>query len=183
MSENTLPDGRFYGLVAEFDSAEKLIHACEEAKRRGYSRLGAYTPYPVHEVWHALGHHKSHLPLIVLIGGILGLFGGLGLQYWSSVIEYPMNVGGRPYASWIAFIPPAFETMILVAALFCILGMFALNGLPMPYHPIFSVERFGEASRDRFFLMIRAIDPEFDLEESRAFLDELEPYAVEEVHE
>jgi len=179
----TPQDGRFYGLVAEFDTPDKLIHACEEAKRRGYDRLGAYTPYPIEEVWEVLGHHKSRLPLIVAIGAIIGLAGGLGLQYWASVIEYPMNIGGRPYASWIAFIPAAFETTILVAAFFCVLGMFALNGLPQPYHPIFSVERFSEASSDRYFLMIRAIDPQFDRQKSRVFLEELDAYAVEEVHE
>lgn len=176
-------DRPLYGYVAEFDSPERLVDACVQARTAGYTLLGAYTPYPIEAVWEAIGHHRSRLPLIVLAGGILGCISAFGFQYWASAIAYPMNIGGRPYASWIAFIPPAFETTILFAALFAVLGMFALNGLPMPYHPIFNVDRFVEASRDRFFLMIRAADPRFDVQESWRFLEGLGPDALEEVPE
>lgn len=172
-----------YGLMAEFDSPEKLIRACRNAYKRGYRKLDAYTPYPIEEVWEAIGHHKSRLPLIVLIGGIVGCLAGFGLQYWASVIEYPMNVGGRPTASWVAFIVPAFETTILFAAGAAVLGMFALNGLPQPYHPTFNVERFSAASKDQYFLMIGAADPEFELEDARRFLYQQMPSHVHEVEE
>ena len=172
-----------YGLMAEFDSADKLVRACKNAYARGYRKLDAYTPYPIEEVWEAIGHHKSKLPMIVLAGGLLGCIGGFALQYWASVIEYPMNIGGRPTASWIAFIVPAFETTILFAAASAVLGMFALNGLPQPYHPTFNVDRFASASRDRYFLMIGSMDPEFEKEDVRRFLYEQLPTEVHEVEE
>ena len=172
-----------YGLMAEFDSPNKLIRACREAGKRGYTKLDAYTPYPIEEVWEAIGHHKSKLPRIVLAGGIVGCLAGFGLQYWSSAIAYPLNVGGRPLASWIAFVVPAFETTILFAAFSAVLGMFALNGLPMPYHPTFNVDRFSSASRDQFFLMIGTMDPQFESQEVRRFLAEQFPTEVHEVEE
>lgn len=182
MSDAAQPS-RLYGVMAEFESSAELIHACEEARRAGYTKLDAYTPYPIEEVWEALGHHKSKLPLIVLAGGLAGCAGGFLLQYWSSVIEYPMNIGGRPLNSWVAFIPPAFETTILVAAFAAVLGMFVLNGLPMPYHPAFNVERFVHASRDRYFLMIGTIDPKFEHDQVRSFLGGLEPSEVSDVYD
>ncbi len=174
-------DGGLYGLMAEFDSPRKLIRACELAREAGYRKLDAYTPYPIEEVWEAIGHHKSKLPLIVLGGGLTGAVGGFLFQYWASVIAYPMNIGGRPLNSWVAFIVPSFETTILFAAFAAVLGMFVLNGLPMPYHPAFNVERFAQASRDRYFLLIGSIDPRFDSEETRRFLEGLEPVEVSDV--
>jgi hypothetical protein len=172
---------RLYGVIAEFTSPTDLVRAIEEARSAGYQRMDAYTPYPVEEVSEALGHHWSPLPLIVLIGGLLGGTAGFALQYWTSAIDYPLNVGGRPYNSLIAFIPVIFECTILVAALFAVLGMLALNGLPMPHHPIFNAPRFALASSDRFFLCIEATDPRFDAEEARRFLERLAPRAVSEV--
>ncbi len=172
-----------YGLMAEYDSPEKLIDACHAARKAGFKRLGAYTPYPIEEVWEAIGHHKSKLPLIVLIGGLVGAIGGFMLQYWTSVEAYPMNIGGRPFNSWVAFIIPAFETTILCAAFAAVLGMFALNGLPQPYHPAFNVERFAEASRDRYFLLITTKDPDFDPARAREVLEGTEPTEVNEVEE
>ncbi len=170
-----------FALMAEFHSAGDLIAAIRRSREAGYTELEAYTPYPIEEVWEELGHHRSWLPLIVLVGGIVGCLAGFALQYWSSVINYPLNVGGRPLNSWVAFIPVTFETTVLFAAGAAVLGMFALNKLPMPYHPVFNVERFALASRDRYFLAIAAWDDRFDLEETARFLQTLDPYEVSRV--
>ncbi len=167
-----------FALMAEFHSSKELIGAIREAHKAGYKELEAYTPYPIEEVWEELGHHRSWLPLIVLIGGIFGCLAGFLLQYWASVINYPLNVGGRPLNSWVAFIPVTFETTVLFAAGAAVLGMFALNKLPMPYHPVFNVERFALASRDRYFLAIGAWDPLFDRVETEQFLQTLNPQEV-----
>jgi hypothetical protein len=170
-----------YGLMAELPSADALIEAAHKVREAGYTRVDAYTPYPIEELAHALGHHRSRLPLIVLIGGLCGMVGGYLLQYWVSVINYPLNIGGRPFHSWPAFIVPTFETTILAAALSAVLGMFALNGLPQPYHPVFNVPRFALASRDRYFLVIEARDAKFDLEQTRSFLLDLNASEVTDV--
>jgi hypothetical protein len=167
-----------YGLLAEFDDPTSLVAATRKARAAGYRRMDAYSPFPIEELHEALGEHHTRLPLIVLIGGLIGGIGGYALQYWASAIAYPLNVGGKPLNSWPAFIPVTFECTILVAALSAVLGMLALNGLPMPYHPVFNVPRFALASRNRFFLCIEARDPRFDLEETRRFLEWLEPREV-----
>lgn len=171
-----------YGLLAEFDNPDALLAAAGEAREAGYTELDAYSPHPVHGLAEAIGYRSAgRLATTVLIGGILGCLGGFALQYWSSVIEYPINVGGRPFNSWPAFIPVTFETTILVAALSAVLGMLAWNRLPQPYHPVFNVERFALASRNRFFLCIEAADPRFDPADTRAFLEELGARGVYEV--
>ena len=167
-----------YGLLAEFEDPTSLVEATTKARAAGYRRMDAYSPFPIEELHDALGGHHTRLPLIVLIGGLIGGIGGYALQYWASVIAYPLNVAGKPLNSWPAFIPVTFECTILVAALFAVLGMLALNGLPMPYHPVFNVPRFALASRNRFFLCIEARDPKFDLEHTRKFLETLDPREV-----
>ena len=167
-----------YGLMAEFDDPTSLVAATQRAHDAGYRRMDAYSPFPIEELHHALGARASRLPLIVLIGGAIGCVGGYGLQYWASAIAYPLNVAGKPLHSWPAFVPVTFECTILVAALSAVLGMLALNGLPMPYHPVFNVPRFALASRNRFFLCIEATDPKFDLEATRRFLETLSPREV-----
>jgi len=170
-----------YGLMAEFEDPTSLVTATERAHHEGYRCMDAYSPYPIEELHDALGARHTRLPLIVLIGGLVGCIGGYALQYWSSVIAYPLNIGGKPLHSWPAFIPVTFECTILAAALSCVLGMLALNGLPMPYHPVFNLARFALASRNRFFLCIEAKDPKFDLEATRRFLESLEPREVSTV--
>jgi Alternative complex III, ActD subunit len=170
-----------YGLLAEFTDPNTLVTATRQAYAKGYRRMDAYTPFPIEELSDALGFRKTRLPLIVLIGGILGCATGFGMQYYSAVISYPLNVGGRPFNSWPSFIPVTFEMTILGAALFAVLGMLALNGLPMPYHPVFNVPQFALATRDRFFLCIEATDLAFDRVETAHFLRSLAAREVTEV--
>jgi ActD protein len=183
MSSLQIPPRRppIYGLMAEFHSAEEVIAAAQRVREAGYRRVDAYTPYPIEELSEALGHHRSKLPPIVLTGGLLGGLGGYFLQYWVAVLHYPLNVGGRPLHSWPAFIVPTFECTILAAALSAVLGMFFLNGLPQPYHPVFNVPRFALASRDRYFLVIEARDPKFDGQSARQLLLDLNASEVSEV--
>ena len=164
--------------MAEFDDPTALVAAAQQTHEAGYTRVDAYTPYPIEELHHVLHMPSTRLPLIVLIGGVLGCAGGYLMQYWMSAIAYPLNVGGRPLDSWPAFIPVTFECTVLAAALSAVLGMLALNGLPQPYHPVFNVPRFALASRNRFFLCIEARDKKFDLAETRRFLESLEPREV-----
>ena len=170
-----------YGLMAEFTSPEALLDAARRAYAEGYRRMDGYSPFPIEGLAEAIGFRKTRIPLIVLIGGILGCVGGFYLQYWVSVIDYPINVGGRPFNSWPSFIPVTFELTILLAAFSAFLGLLALNGLPMPYHPVFNVERFELASRNRFFLCIEATDAKFDREGTRRFMESMSPQGVYDV--
>lgn len=170
-----------YGLMAEFDAPEKLLAAARRAYQQGYRRMDAYTPFPIEGLAEAIGFHRNQLPLLVLLGGLFGALAGYGLLYYAEVIDYPLNVGGKPFHSWPAFIPITFETTVFFAALAAVLGMLALNGLPMPYHPVFNVPRFALATRDRFFLCIEARDSQFDLEGTKQFLESLGPQGVSEV--
>ena len=170
-----------YGLIAEFDNPDDLVAAARQAREAGYRRMDAYTPFPVEQLGDALGLGRTWVPFIVLIGGIVGAAVGYGMQYYIAVIDYPLNIGGRPLHSWPAFIPVTFEMTVLVAGLFAVLGMLALNGLPMPYHPIFNAPGFTLASQERFFLCIEAIDPKFHREDTRRFMDGLRPRRVSEV--
>jgi hypothetical protein len=172
---------RLYGLMAEFDNPADLVEAARRTREAGYRRLDAYTPYPIEALTEALDIHDRRLPAVVLGGGILGGLAGYALCYWTSVIEYPLNIGGKPFHSAPAFIVPTFETTILFAAVTAVLGMLALNGLPEPYHPVFNVEAFALASRDKFFICIEAADPKFDAEATRGFLRGLPD--VSAVHE
>jgi hypothetical protein len=167
--------------MAEFDTPEQLLAGARAAHAAGYRRMDAFAPFPIEGLAGALGRGPSRLPWLVLAGGVIGCIGGFLLQYWTSVIAYPMNVGGRPHLSWPAFIPVTFETTVLVAALFAVLGMLALNGLPMPYHPVFNVDRFARASRDGYFLCIEAEDKQFDRHAIESLLKRLKARGVFEV--
>ncbi|HET6266429.1 MAG TPA: DUF3341 domain-containing protein [Acidobacteriota bacterium] len=170
-----------YGLMAEFADAPSLMEAAHKAHQEGYRKMDAYSPIPIEGLSEAIGFHKTQLPLVVLIGGIIGCIGGFSLQYWTSAVDYPINVGGRPLFSWPSFIPITFETTVLCAAFAAVFGMLGLNGLPEPYHPVFNVGRFALASKDRFFLCIEARDPKFEREKTWRFLDTLQPREVSEV--
>ena len=171
-----------YGLMAEFHEVTGIVSATRAAYAQGYRRMDAFTPFPIEDLAEARGYHtRGRLPKIVLLGGVAGGVGGFLLQYWTSVVDYPLNIAGRPLNSWPSFIPVTFELTILAAALTAVLGMLALNGLPTPYHPVFNVERFALASRDRFFLCIEARDKQFDPLATRQFLAGLNPYEVSDV--
>ena len=169
--------------MAEFESATDLVVAANRTREAGYVDVDAYSPIPIEELHHAIGFTHTRLPLMVLIGGLLGGGGGFSLQYWVSAIAYPLNVGGKPLVSWQMFIPVTFECTILGAALTAVFGMFMLNKLPQPYHPVFNVPRFALASRNRFFLCIEATDKRFDLDRTRAFMDTLGAHEVNTVAE
>jgi hypothetical protein len=171
-------DTPFYGLMAEFDSAQALVDAANGVRAAGYTRADAYSPFPIHGLAEALGFRERHVAPIVLGAGIMGALAGYGLEYWTQVIDFPMNIGGRPFHAWVSFIPPAFETTILFAAFSAVIGMLVLNGLPQPYHPVFNVARFERASQDGFFLAIEASDPKFDAEATKQFLSSLHPREV-----
>jgi hypothetical protein len=163
-----------YGVIAEFDNPTDAVAAARRAYEEGYRRMDAYSPYPIEALSEAIGFHGSRLPLIVLIGGIVGCLGGYLMQYYLNAVDYALNVGGKPQHSWPAFIPITFETTVLGAALAAIFGMLALNGLPEPYHPVFNAPNFALATRDRFFLLIEARDAKFDRAGTAAFLRNLD---------
>lgn len=170
-----------YGMLAEFDTPTALVNAAKEARAKGYRKLDAYSPFPIEELSEALHLHKSRLPLLVLLGGIIGGLCGYLLQYYVTVLYYPINIAGRPLHSWPAYIIITFEMTILFAALSAVFGLLGICGLPMPYHPVFNIQRFALASRNRFFLCIEATDPLFDRKATSDFLETLEPREVSEV--
>lgn len=168
--------------MAEFEHPEELVKAAHRAYSAGYRKIEGYSPLPVEGLSEALGYKRHFVSLMVLIGGVTGMFGGFFLMWWISVIAYAHNVAGRPMNSWPSYIAPTFECTVLLASLTAVIGMFAMNGLPQPYHPVFNVDEFVErGSRDRFFLVIEAADPLFDLGTTRGFMQELEPMGVFDV--
>jgi hypothetical protein len=178
----TPPPRGLLGLLAEFETADAVLAAARGLHAEGYRRMDAYTPFPVEGLADALGFHRNRLPAVVLAGGLLGGAGGYLLQAYAAVLDYPLNVGGRPLHSWPAFIPITFELTILCAALAAVLGMLGLNGLPMPYHPVFAVERFEHASRDRFFLLVESRDPLFEAARTMKALERLGAVGAHEVY-
>ncbi|HEV8383229.1 MAG TPA: DUF3341 domain-containing protein [Candidatus Acidoferrales bacterium] len=170
-----------YGLLAEFDNPEELLAAARRAREAGYRSLDAFSPMPIEGLAEAVGFERSKLPLVVLIGGVIGCLSGFALQWWINVINFPLNIGGKPHNSWPSFIPVTFEMTVLFASLAATLGMLAMNGLPAPYHPVFNVPRFALATRDRFFLCVKARDAKFDVARTKEFLSSLHARGVYEI--
>ena len=172
---------KLYGIMAEFDSPSALVAAARRTHEMGYRRVNGYSPYPIEELTEAIGFTRTTLPLIVFAGGVIGGLGGFFMQYWMEVIDYPLNVGGKPFNSWPAFIPITFECTVLVAAFAAVLGMLVLNKLPQPYHPVFNAPNFALATRDKFFLVIEANDSKFRHEETTQFMKTLGAMEVNDV--
>jgi hypothetical protein len=170
-----------YGLSAEFNTPEELVSAAQKTRMQGYYCFDAYSPFPVHGMDEAMGLGNTYVPLLVLIGGVTGALTGFGMQYISMAVHYPYISGGKPFVSWPQFIPITFEMGILFAAFAAVFGMLGLNRLPRPHHPIFNAKRSARISSDGFFLCVEAVDPRFDVNETRAFLDSLHPVEVAEV--
>ena len=170
-----------YGIMAEFDNPSDLVTAARQTYEAGYRRINGYSPYPIEELDEAIGFKRTTLPLIVLAGGIIGGLGGFFMQYWTEVIDYPLNVGGKPFNSWPAFVPITFECTVLVASFAAVLGMLMLNKLPQPYHPVFNAPNFALATRDKFFLVIEANDPKFKYGEANRFMHTLGAMEVNDV--
>jgi hypothetical protein len=172
-----------YGVIGEFEKPEQLVRAARKIREAGYRWFEAYSPFPVEGLPEAMAMRRNDVPLITLVGGLIGGLGGFGFQYWANVVSYPLNIGGRPLNSWPAFIPVTFELTILCASLSAVFGMLALNRLPQPHHPIFNAHRFTHASTDRFFVCIQARDKKFQLVEVARLLQGLEAHHVSEVHD
>jgi hypothetical protein len=175
---------RIYGVVGEFETPRKLIEAADKARAAGYKNMDAYTPFPIEGLSEALGFKRTLVPLVTLIGGLVGGLSAFGFQYWVSVISYPENIGGRSLNSWPAFIPVTFELTVLGASLCAVFGMLAMNKLPQPHHPLFNVDRFQKhASADRFFLCLQANDPKFSVSEASRFLKGIDAQHISEVED
>jgi hypothetical protein len=176
-----MSDASIYGLMAEFDSAQELVAAAHKTHAAGYQKMDAYSPFPIEGLADAIGFHKNRVPFVVLVGGIIGGLSGYLLQYYVAAITYPVNIGGRPYHSWPSFVIVTFEMTILFAGLSAVFGMLALNGLPMPYHPVFNVPQFAQASENKFFPVVFSSDPQYDAARTRDFLKALAPRMISEV--
>jgi len=170
-----------YGIMAEFREPEQLIAAAQAAYKIGYRKMDAYSPYEVEGLADAIGFQKTRVPLVFLLAGIAGGLTAYSMEWWSAAISYPLNVGGRPFHSWPAFVPITFELTILFSAVIGFIGMFAMNGLPQPYHPVFNAPDFKLASQTKFFLCIEAEDHLFRAEEVRSFLEKQGAEKVMEV--
>lgn len=175
------PENNVYGLVAEFDNADRLVEVAEQAKVAGYKVMDAYSPFPIHGLSEAIGFHDVRMPWMIFAGGLTGAFVGYTMQWYILTVDYTLNVGGKPFNSLPSFVPITFECTILFSALTAVFGMLALNKLPKPYHSIFNTPGFERASQDRFFLCIEAKDPMYDAQQTASFLESFHPLAVNEV--
>jgi hypothetical protein len=172
---------RLHGVVAEFLEPHEVLSAASRAFAAGYRQMDAYTPFPVEGLSEAIGFRRNGVPLTTLIGGIFGGTLGYGMQCYAAIHDYPLNVGGRPLHSWPSFVPITFELTILFASFAALFGMFALNRLPQPHHPIFETPFFEERNAARFYLCIQADDPRFDRDRTKEFLRQFAPEHIWEV--
>ncbi len=181
MSFATVETHPLYGMMAEFETPTELVEAARRVREAGFRKFDAYSPYPIHELDDAMDLRDNRVSLFTLIGGIIGGCSGFGLCSWVEGVALPLNIGGRPLISVPMFIPITFELTILIGGLTAAIAMLLLNGLPQPYHPVFNVERFINASRSKFFLCIESDDPKFDRDHTASFLESLNPEEISEV--
>ena len=170
-----------YGLIAEFETPTELVAAARRTREAGFRKFDAFSPMPIHELDDAMDLHDNRVSKFTFIGGLCGCVGGFSLATWCSAVAFPLNVGGRPTISVPMFIPITFECTILLAGLTAAISMLVMNGDPTPYHPVFNVERFASASRNKFFLCIESEDPKFDRQATATFLESLGAEEIAEV--
>jgi hypothetical protein len=170
-----------YGLMAEFATADQLLAAARRAREAGYRNAEAYSPFPIEGLAEALGFERSRVPFFTFLGGLAGGVAGYFLQWYSAVLDYPVNIAGRPFDSWPMFVPVTFEMAVLGGALAAVFSMLIASGLPRLRHPVFGAEHFDLATRNRFFLCLRSDDPGFGAEEAVRLLDEMKPLRRMEV--
>ena len=180
---NVLVESSIYGIVAEFSDPDRLVEAANISRESGYRNMDAYSSFPIHGLAEALGFEDGRIPWLAFFRGLTGFAVGFLLLYYVNVIDYPLNVGGRPLLSWPQFIPIIFECTVLVTGLTVFIGQWTLNGLPRPYHSIFNARNFERASQDKFFLCIEARDAQFDAVETARFLRGLGADDVSEVEQ
>jgi len=171
-----------YGMMAEFETPGQLVAAARRVREAGFKHFDAYSPYPIHELDEAMDLHDNRVSLCTLIAGIIGAMTGFGLCSWVEAVALPLNIGGRPLISVPMYIPITFELTILFGGLTAAISMIVMNGLPSPYHPVFNVDRFVNASRSKFFLCIESEDPKFDRDRTASFLESLNPEEISEVN-
>lgn len=159
-----------YGLLAEFSDPGALLHAAEAVREEGYRHFDTYSPFPIHGMDDAMGLGNSKVGYFSFLGGVTGLAVAYLLQWWTSAVDYPLNISGKPFFAVEPSVPIMFELTVLFAAFGAVAGMLALNGLPRPYNPLFYSERFEGATDDRFFLHVGASDDQFDAEDTAALL-------------
>lgn len=173
--------GQTYGLLAEFSDPGSLLHAAQAVRKAGFRHFDTHSPFPIHGMDRAMGLGNSQVGIFALVGGVTGLAAGYLMQWWMNGVDYPLNISGKPFFAIEPSIPIMFELTILLAAIGAVAGMFALNGLPRPYNPLFYSERFRRATDDGFFLHLAATDGQFDINESKQFLVDQGALHVEEV--
>lgn len=161
-----------YGLIATFDTTPAVYHAAEKVRDAGYKNWDCITPFPIHGLDKAMGVKRSHVPKFSLLGGIIGFTAGMSLIYWSSAIDYPLIVGGKPYFSPLFAFPVSYELTILFTAFATIIGMFVLNRLPMHYHPVLKSDKILSGMDDKFLIVIESSDPKFNLAHTKALLEQ-----------
>lgn len=182
MSATATMQDLLHGVMAEFDDPDAVLAAANRAREAGYTRMDGYTPFPVHGLDDAIGFKCARVQWSIFFAGLTGFLVGMGLEAYVNMVDYPMNVGGRPKFSWPSFIPVAYECTILFAGLTAAGAMLFFNGLPRPNHPVFNAPNFERASQDRFFLCIEKSDPKFDADEVRRFLQGTGASNVSEVY-
>ena len=178
-----MAEQRDYGLLAEFETTSKLLHACERLRDEGYSRWDAHAPFPVHGLDRAMGLRPSRLPFVVLVMALSGGAAAFALQWWIHAWDYPLVISGKPFFSWPAFIPVTFEVTVLFGALGAFLGMLHFNRLPQHYHSLFRSQRFERVTDDKFFISVEARDPRYDAKGTAKLLEEIGATNVEMVPE